>query len=128
MNDAAEVQLLGGQNGKAIGQVKPHLMTEEAERSCSGPVRTFLPLIEELLQQVEILLHLILLAGLPAYTPGSLMFFTTTVPMPIMESEQTSMPSRMHDWEPIRTLSPMTTPPFNLAPGFTFTSLPMTQS
>ena len=52
MDDAAKVQLLGGQDGKALRQVKPHLMAKEAQGSCSRAVGTFLPLIEELLQQV----------------------------------------------------------------------------
>ena len=65
VDDAAQVQLLGRQDGKTLRQVETHLVAEQAEGTGSGPIGTLLPLVEELLQQVEILLHLILLTGFP---------------------------------------------------------------
>ena len=38
MDDGLEVHLLGGEEGKTIGQVEPHLVAEHALRSGSGTV------------------------------------------------------------------------------------------
>ena len=65
VDDAAQVQLFGGQNGKPFGEIEPHLMTEQAEGAGPCAVGTFLALVEELLQQVEILTHDPKVAGGP---------------------------------------------------------------
>ncbi|MNE28858.1 hypothetical protein D3C80_1223160 [compost metagenome] len=53
--DRARVQLLGGQKGEALGQVKTDLTTEDAERPGAGAVVAAHAVVENVAQQVEIL-------------------------------------------------------------------------
>ena len=57
VDDRLEMQLLGGDQGKALGQVEPHLMTEHAERAGAGAVGLAHALRAHAAHEVEILLH-----------------------------------------------------------------------
>ncbi|MNS40745.1 hypothetical protein D3C86_1462720 [compost metagenome] len=49
------MQLLGGQKGEALGQVKADLTTEDAERPGAGAVVAAHAVVENVAQQIEIL-------------------------------------------------------------------------
>ncbi|MNY38587.1 hypothetical protein D3C86_1732220 [compost metagenome] len=49
------MQLLGGQKGETLRQVKPDLPTEDAERASAGAVVAAHAVVEDVAQEVEIL-------------------------------------------------------------------------
>ena len=49
------MQLLGGQEREALGQVKPHLAPEDAQGACAGPVATLHAIGQNVREQVQIL-------------------------------------------------------------------------
>lgn len=51
------MQFLGSDHGKALGEVKAHLMAEKRYGSSSGPIAFWLTLVEDTAHQVEILFH-----------------------------------------------------------------------
>ena len=57
MNNAFKVQFLGSYKGKSFLQVKTHLVTKNADRTGTGTVRFFHPIIQDMLQKPEVLLH-----------------------------------------------------------------------
>ena len=57
------MQLLGRHQRKAVGQIEPHLVAEDAPRAGAGAVALGRAVIENVLQQVEILSHAVVLAG-----------------------------------------------------------------
>src|SRR3972149_11274945 len=63
MNDRLEVDSLRGNQREAIGQIEPHLPTEDAQGPGAGAVRLGAPGFEDMAHEVEILLHGSLLTG-----------------------------------------------------------------
>ena len=57
MDYGPQVEFLGGQNREAFGQVKAHLMAENAERTYPGTVMLLHARIQYKLQKVKILFH-----------------------------------------------------------------------
>ena len=57
VDDRAQVQLLGGDQRKALRQVEAHLPAEHAAGAGAGAVGFFAAVLEHVLQQVEVLLH-----------------------------------------------------------------------
>ena len=53
----AQVDLLGGDQREAVGEVEPHLVAEHAERAGAGAVGLLGALVEDPLDQVEVLPH-----------------------------------------------------------------------
>src|SRR4026208_148008 len=58
MDDRLQMQLLGRDQGKALIERKPHLVTEHRQRSGSGAVVFLDPTAEDEFHQVKILAHL----------------------------------------------------------------------
>ncbi len=56
-DDGAEVQFFGRDHREALGEIKPHLMSENAGRSGAGPVGFLYSFMENSSHQVVILLH-----------------------------------------------------------------------
>lgn len=54
-DDGAQMQFLGRQDRKALGQVEPHLATEHAERSGAGAVIAPHAVVQDVAHQVQIL-------------------------------------------------------------------------
>ena len=52
VNDAAQVQFLGGEQREAVGHVEPHLVAEDALRASARAVGLHGTLVEDALQQV----------------------------------------------------------------------------
>lgn len=59
MDDGAQMQFLGGQTGKALGQVEPHLVAENRDRPGPGPVLLPYPRVAHAAHQVQVLAHAI---------------------------------------------------------------------
>lgn len=57
------MQLLGGQDGKAVAQVKPHLMAENALRAGAGTVTAQDTGLADVTDEIKILLHAQILAA-----------------------------------------------------------------
>src|SRR5215470_16850692 len=57
VDDGFDVQLLGGEKGKATPKVEAHLMAEDRARADAGAVALFDALAEHAFHQVEILAH-----------------------------------------------------------------------
>src|SRR5690606_32087389 len=57
VDDRAQVQLLGGDQRKALAQVEAHLPAEHAAGAGAGAVGLVRPVFEHVAQQVEVLLH-----------------------------------------------------------------------
>ena len=57
VDDGLEVQLLGGDHGKALPQVETHLVAEHAQGACAGTVGLFRPVLAHVAHQVKILVH-----------------------------------------------------------------------
>jgi len=57
VDNAFEMQLFGGDQGKPFRQVETHLVTEDALGTGSGSVCFFYPGVEDMLKEIEILLH-----------------------------------------------------------------------
>jgi len=55
--DAAGVQLLGGQQREALGEVEAHLVTEDAARPGAGAVGLLHPVVQHVVDEVEVLPH-----------------------------------------------------------------------
>ena len=51
------MQLLGGDQRKAVGQVEAHLVAEDGERAGAGPVILAMAVVAHLPHEVEILFH-----------------------------------------------------------------------
>ena len=51
------MQLLGGQQREAVGEVEAHLCAERRQRADAGAVLLLDPLVEDALHEVEILAH-----------------------------------------------------------------------
>ena len=49
------MQLLGGQQREALGQVEAHLAAEDAERAGAGAVAALDAVVQDVLEQVEVL-------------------------------------------------------------------------
>ena len=56
-DDRAQMQLLRGHHREAIGKVEPHLAAEHGACARAGPVGTLMPIVQDVLQEIEILLH-----------------------------------------------------------------------
>ena len=56
MDDGPKVQLLGGEERKALAQVKAHLVTEDTDRPRSSAVLPRFP-GQDMIEQVQVLLH-----------------------------------------------------------------------
>src|SRR4029079_1681122 len=57
VNDRFQMQLLGRDQGKALIERKPHLMSEHRQRTRARAVAFFDPAAEDKFHQVEILAH-----------------------------------------------------------------------
>ena len=57
VDDRLEVQLLGRHQRKAVGQVEPHLVAEDAPRAGAGAVALGDAFVENPLHQIEVLSH-----------------------------------------------------------------------
>jgi hypothetical protein len=57
VNDRLDVQLLGGDKGKAFAQIEAHLMTEHRERAGAGAILLGDSLGEDPLHKVLVLVH-----------------------------------------------------------------------
>jgi hypothetical protein len=57
VDDRLEVQLLGGEQRKALVEGKPHLIPKNGNCSGSGPVMLFHAVGEDVFHQIEILTH-----------------------------------------------------------------------
>ena len=55
MDDRLDVQLLGGEERKALGQVEAHLRAEQAQRAGTGAVALFVPMLANPGEEIEIL-------------------------------------------------------------------------
>ena len=51
------MELFGGDQGKALLQIKTHLVAEYAERTGTRPVLFFDPVLAHMTHQSEVLLH-----------------------------------------------------------------------
>ena len=58
--DRAQMQLLGGEQREALGEVEAHLVAEHGERAGAGPVLLRDALVEDPAEEVEIGLHAVL--------------------------------------------------------------------
>src|SRR5690606_13831217 len=56
-DDRLEVKLLGGEQGKPLAQLEPHLPAEYAARARTGPVAAIDAVVEDVFQEIEILPH-----------------------------------------------------------------------
>src|SRR5690606_16054127 len=59
INDGADMELFGGEQRKAVGEIEPHLIAENRPRSGAGPVRPVGPVLHHMPHQIEILLHVV---------------------------------------------------------------------
>jgi hypothetical protein len=57
VHDRLRVQLLGGDQRKAVGEIEAHLMAEHRERAGTGAVALLHALFQDAFHQVEILAH-----------------------------------------------------------------------
>ena len=57
IDDALEVDFLGGQKGKTLREVETHLMAENTDDARAGAVVLLHTLVEDALQEVKILFH-----------------------------------------------------------------------
>ena len=57
VDDGLQMQLLGRQDRKAIGQIEPHLMAEDRARAGARPVAAVRSGLHHMTQEVEILFH-----------------------------------------------------------------------
>ena len=57
VDDRFQVQLLGGDQRKAVGEIEAHLMAEHRQRAGAGAVALLHAVGEDVLHQVEILAH-----------------------------------------------------------------------
>ncbi|BCI71056.1 hypothetical protein SPKIRA_18860 [Sphingomonas paucimobilis] len=56
-DDRAQMQLLGGQDGKTLGQIEAHLVAEDRQRAGAGAVHLLHTLGQHPVHEVEILAH-----------------------------------------------------------------------
>ncbi len=59
MDDGFEMQLLGGEKWKALGEVKPHLIAEHGQRAGARAVFLAHASAPDMRHEIEILLHAI---------------------------------------------------------------------
>ena len=57
VDDRAEMELFCGEAGKSVTEIEADLMAEHREGSRAGPVGAFLPVVEDVLENVKILPH-----------------------------------------------------------------------
>src|SRR6186713_1508742 len=57
INDAFQMQLLGGHQGEPLRKVEPHLVAKTTDRTRSGPVRFRIALVQYMLKEIQVLLH-----------------------------------------------------------------------
>jgi hypothetical protein len=57
MDDGFEMQLLGGEQWKALAQIKPHLVAEHGQRACARTVLLAHAVPRDMRHKIEILLH-----------------------------------------------------------------------
>jgi hypothetical protein len=57
VDDRAQVQFLGGQAGKSLAQVVADLPPEDRQGAGSGPVGTFLAVLQDIAHQIEVGFH-----------------------------------------------------------------------
>ena len=57
IDDGFQMQLLGGDQRKALGQIEAHLMAEDGARAGAGAVALFHALVQGQFHQIEILAH-----------------------------------------------------------------------
>ena len=62
VDDGFEMQLLGGDQRKAVGQIEAHLVAEDRARARAGAVALFHALFEDQFHQIEILAHMFRIA------------------------------------------------------------------
>jgi hypothetical protein len=51
------MQFLGGHHWKAVGKVEPHLTAKHSACARAGPISAFMAIVQNVLQEIEILLH-----------------------------------------------------------------------
>src|SRR5436853_5241497 len=57
INDAFQMQLFCRDQRKTSLKIEPHLIAKATDRSCSGTIRFFNPIVENMLKKIEVLLH-----------------------------------------------------------------------
>ena len=57
MDDGFQVDLLGGHQGKTLGEVETHLVAEHADGAGTRAVALLDAVVEDVLEQVEVLFH-----------------------------------------------------------------------
>ena len=57
MDHGVEVDLLGGDEREALGEIEPELVSEDGERAGAGTVFLAIAVIEDVPKQLEILHH-----------------------------------------------------------------------
>src|SRR5437868_625891 len=67
------MELLRGQQREALIQIEPHLIAEDRQSPCSGPVLLLCPVVEQMPHQSQILLHKLKWAILSAIAKNSML-------------------------------------------------------